>query len=348
MALQSVGQMLIPSVTPGPASVNVTTNFDTAQFLMDAAAEKVAMIIRAPRTGTISKIAIRTATVSVGGDADFRLETVDATTGDPTGTLLGTNTNVTVTLNASSTWFTGTLTAGASVTKGDLFAVVIANSSGTYTITSMASGVYRASFPYMGHMTAAWVKFSQAPVLALEYSDTNYYPVLGCMPTSNIVNQAFNTGSVIDERGIKFRLPFPVRVSGAWAQVEADNDFTIRLYDSDGTSVLLSQTCDPEIRFGTNHGIRYEDFASTAILLPNVDYRLTLLPTTASNITSHEVVAPSAAVMAALPWGTSIHLTTRADAGAWTDTTTQRVQMGIIVDQVDYSGGPLIGGRLIR
>ena len=59
----------------------------------EAANEQAAGVFQAPFTGTIDKVIFATGTVATGGTVDVRLETVSIANGDPTGTLLGTNSN---------------------------------------------------------------------------------------------------------------------------------------------------------------------------------------------------------------------------------------------------------------
>lgn len=333
MALQTIkGGIFLPSPPP---DVDGTAP-SLVSMLLDAAGEKAAFIVLAPKTGTISKVIFRTGTVTTSGDADVRLETVSAANGDPTGTLFGTDTNVTVTLNASATFFTATLTAGAAVTKGDLFAVVIANTTGNYNI--VRSNNDELDFPYTDLFTTVWTKDDKQPVVAFEYSDASYEPIHGVLGVFSPVTTTFNSSSSPDERGTFFQLPFPVRVTGAWVWLDLDFDATIKLYDSDGSTVLLSRTLDPQEAFGAAPGLHFFSFSSTAVLNANTNYRITVVPTTTSSIAVYHFDVPTVASLDAMQLGQNWHLTTRTDAGAWTQTTTARPYMGIIADQFDAGG----------
>ena len=90
MAFQTIpGGLAIP--VP-PNSGTSSTTFGTP-MLLNAASEEAAGVLYAPKTGTISKIGFLTGTVTTGDTVDARMETVSAANGDPTGTLLGTNSN---------------------------------------------------------------------------------------------------------------------------------------------------------------------------------------------------------------------------------------------------------------
>ena len=319
-----------------PRNANAQASFSSS--LLDAAGEKLAWIIQAPKAGTISKVCFRSSTVTSSGDADVRLETVDGATGAPSGSLFGTNTNATQTVSTSNTWWTTTLTAGAVVTQGQDLAVVIANTTGTYNITYGGVTLWVSNYPYMQVNTGAWVKTAGVPVTAFEYNDGSYGYIADALPYSAFTNTAFNNSSNPDERGIKFRLPFSARVVGAEVVLDADAACDIVLYGSDGTTVLTSRSLDSDVRFGANGGNLAVRFPASQTLLANTDYRMTVLPTSGSNVTISDFAVASAAIWDAVDGGADFHLTTRNNAGAWTDTTTSRTLMALLIDAVDLGG----------
>jgi hypothetical protein len=310
-------------------------------LLIDAADEKAAFIVQAPKTGTISKIGFRTGTVTLGATVDVRLETVDATTGTPSGTLWAANTNALQLILATddNAWFLPTLIAGASVTKGDVLAVVIANpavSFGTLNVATIISTAIIAEFPYNALYTGTWAKGVAAPVLALEYSDGSYEEILGAFPWSAISETAYNSGSTPDERGLRFNFPFPVQVAGFWAWLVWAEDCTVKLYDYDDSTVLLSLSVDKDNQ--SNPATKQRNlfyFSSKVSLLPDKSYILSLLPSTTTNATLNQFSVNTAAIMDGMDGGQNCHLATRTDAGSWTFTTTQRPLMGLIIDAFD-------------
>ena len=87
-------------------------------------------------------------------------------------------------------------------------------------------------------------------------------------------------------------------------------------------------------------------FAAPHVLSINSNYRLVLKPG-ASDIKNDEWVVDSASILDAWEGGSKMHLTTRVDAGSWTETTTTRPDMGLIIDQFDdgVGGGSASGVR---
>ena len=329
------------------------TSTGFSSLLMDASGEKVGVVLRAPKTGSIRKVHFRTGAVTTATDTDVRLETVDATTGHPTGTLLGTTTNVTVASASitANTWITtGALTADASVTRGDLLAAVIVP-SGTPNYNVAGVNGTNSAFPYSVQYTASWADNSAIPAIALEYSDGSFAYIPNVLPFSAMNTHTFNNGSTPDERALKFRLAAPVRVAGVWFSGNRSGDVDFVLYDSDGTSVLASASMDKDV-LGSALQPEAILFSSSVSLSANTYYRLAVKPTSATNMSAYSWDVASAAIMDQMAGGQDFHYSERTNAGAWTDTTTRRLRIGLIIDGIDDGagggggGGPLIGGRL--
>src|SRR5215203_3688130 len=94
------------------------------------ASARAAFIFPAPKSGNIASVVWRTATVTTGGNLEMRLETVDTITGDPTGTLVSANANITpvaILATDDNLIFTTTVTTPGTVTQGQLIAIVFVN-----------------------------------------------------------------------------------------------------------------------------------------------------------------------------------------------------------------------------
>lgn len=329
----------------------------SSSLLMDAAGEMVAFMVQAPKTGSIRKVGIKIGGVTTATDTDVRIETVDAATGNPSGTLWAANTNVTL-ASASITGLafvtTGAFTADASVTKGDWLAVVIApTGTPNYNIRVVSNGVGEDAMsitPYVKHKTAgtwASVATQLVPTCTLEYSDGTYAPMENVIPYSANTSTAFNSGSTPDERALRWSLPFVHRVSGCWAELSIGGNFDIVFYDSDGTTALTTLSVDGDYDPGLT-GVAFYTFASSIECKSNTAYRLSLKPTSASNITAYQNGMSTNAQLGQFGGGTEFYLSTRTDAGAWTDTNTAKPYMGLIIDGIGANALPLIGKGLIR
>lgn len=330
------GYMAIPRVPSRGGSARLI--FITP--LLDAVGEKAGFILQAPKTGTISKVGFRTGTVTTGDTVDVRLESVDLATGNPSGTLLGTNSNGSqVIANADdNTWFLTSLTQGVVVTKGDFIAVVIVNGGGggNLRIAHLGLVMWGGNFSYITDFVGgAWAKDDESPLCALEYSDGSYAHSPGVYPVSDIdVMVSFDNTSDPDHRGLKFKLPFPFRITGIWVVGDFDGPVDVKLYDSDGTTVLETMSLDPDVRAATGGMTYFVLFSGTQSLLKNTFYRVVLEPTSAVSVELDEFDVDTVAIMDALEGGQDFHYTEKKDAG-WTDTTTKRPFMGILIDGVN-------------
>ena len=337
---------------PNHVASGTAWSFTTSALLLNAASEKAAFIFDIGKTGSIDKIHFRTATVTTGGDVDVRLETVDGATGFPTGTLYGANTNGALTIADANdnTAFAVSLTTDASVTEGDLVAIVIVNSPtivGNFQIAALgATNAWGSEFPYCALEDAAvWAVATgtPVPVCTLEYSDGSFEPIPGAFWATALANTAFNTGSGSISRGNKFQVPFPVRVNSFWVWADLDGDATMKLYDENGTTVLLSKTMDKDVRGGTGYGRLSRRFPGTTDLKPNTYYRLVLEATSATSVTLPEFTVGANAQMDAHDLGQLCHLAHGA-SGSWTDVPTQRAMMGVGGSALDDGAG-FIGGQ---
>ena len=117
---------------PKPPAVSTTVSFST--FLIDAAGERVAFVIRVPKTGTLDKAEFRVGTVAINAASQVRVsfQDISAANGDPDGTQDQFR-DIAGSAFASNTWMVpGLMTSDGtdtgvkrSVTQGDLLSVVI-------------------------------------------------------------------------------------------------------------------------------------------------------------------------------------------------------------------------------
>jgi hypothetical protein len=308
--------------------------------------------MRAPKAGNVHKLDFRTNTVTTGATIEVRLETVDATTGLPTGTLFGTNTNnasVVIAGADDSTWFAVALTADAAVTLGDVVAIVFKNPSSSFG--NMEVGAYTAdsqsSSGYVVSQAAAKVT-AVNPLAALEYDDGTYSYIPGVWPVETFTTVSFNNTSTPDEIGLRFSIPFPARIAGAWFWMDGDSGpFSVHLYGSDGATNLFTAVAidnDQISQASTTGGIMFVKF-SPQTLTASTNYRLVLEPTSATNIslfTFDVDTTVGAALLDAYPGGDEFHYTTAknpAAEGDWTQTLTRRPFIGLLFDQVSNTTG---------
>jgi hypothetical protein len=309
--------------------------------VIDAASEKYAGIFQAPLTGNITKIYFMTSTVTTGATVDVRLETVDATNGDPTGTLVATNTNAAVVVDAAddNVKKTATLTAAAAVTAGSIYAVVVVNpaaSFGNMVIASHQVSAIAGNFPYSDLFTTIWTKSARYLAAAVEYDTTAKYNI-GTGLITQCANTTITNATTPDEVGIIFQSPVPITLYGVrWFQsgaIAASGSTDIVLYDSDGSSVLRSATLDSDIGLRASSASVAVMFPTEVLLSAATNYRLVLKPTTANTINYLNCRVVANTDWALVDGGITMYRTERTDAGAWTQTDTQRPNLRLIVSK---------------
>lgn len=320
--------------------------------LLDASGEKHAAIFRVKRAGTIDRIGFRTRAVTTAQTLRLGLETVDMTTGFPTGTQFGGSAVGTQASPATDTFYEVTLGTGATVAVDDLVAIVVQfdATAGNLNICNydLISGSDYSGIPYTAEYvgTPAWAKKTSSPAHSVRYSD-GVYAADGFAPFQVPTLLTYNSGSTPDEVGNYFTLPVPMRCVGAKIMTDWDGPTDVVLYASDGTTVLRSASLDPDTRKVTGGGDAYVYWAPLE-LTAGTGYRITFKPTSTTNINVRQLPVMTAGMLNHLPGGTLWHRTSRTDAGAWTEDTTKRISMTTLIIGQLHDGSVLPRTRVLR
>ncbi len=346
-----------PYIWPLPVNqAAVAPNF-TATGSMNASGDRIAFVVQCPKAGTLDKFEFRVSAMANNPDNGIRLsfQTIDAATGSPDNT--PDQYRDYVTALSAGLWVTpGLMTDDGTdtgvkrtVTRGERIGCVIDFvsfvASDSFSVSmlrtdtlSMGAIAYSADGS-AGTYTKGSV--SNVPILALKYDDGTYAsfaPDMAC-PISAINTYTINNASTPDEVGMKFQFDAPVRARGAWVFIDLDNDCEIVLYDSGG-SALQTVTVDKDIRHSSGTTIMpyFVFFTTSEELTENADYRL-VFKAGASNCSVYGFECPGSAYLAAMPQGANSVLTSRTNAGAWTDTTDEQFLGGLIIDGIDDGTG---------
>ena len=317
---------------------NIQGDWDLQVTTIDASGEYAAWVVQANRACDVSTIYYKLATVTTGATMDVRIETVDTTTGLPSGTLLDTNTNGNdVVADTDDELITSaTMTSNASVTQGQIFAVKVLFGTGA-NLQVDVGGAYIAtfqSFPYpVSFVGAVGTKHAiRHNNLAIGCSDGTFLNLPNTYLMRSVNTLVVNSSDSPDEIGNVFTLPMSVTVCGAHVTLNNTNevDSTITLYDS-SDNVLASSTLDGDVvAASTNMENHTLLFTSNVTISANSTYRITWTPETTTDSIFHEINYDVAAVKAAFPFGTW-EKTERTNDGAWTDTDTRIGMIGLYV-----------------
>ena len=339
---------------------SLNANMSEQSTLLDASGEKIAFIFVAPKTGNIDKVHIRVPGHTTNSTLTLTLETIDATNGRPSGTLVGTGATGTVNTTGTGTYsvtFGATLPA---VTKGTQYALVVTQGTpGSLTVShirvSSGGGWKFNRLAYtLTFLSSTWLALSATiptsdrPNIAVRYDDGNYYYTPGLHCFSAATNTAFNSASDPVERGMFFQVPFPARVSGFyWMGASHSGDWKVILASTDGTELASFTGDKDQVSFyaaGTGYPGCAAGYFSTEIdLTADTKYYLTVRPTTATNIavTEHTQMDTSVSAMGGMfNGGTLVGQVRRASGGTYTETATARpLGMGLIFSAFDGGGG---------
>lgn len=314
----------------------------TISVTLDASAEKCAAVFRVGKAGDIHKIHFYVESNSGTQDVRASLQDVSLTDGHPDGTA-----DQSGTVSVSSTgWKTVTLGADRTVAVDDLLAAVVDFNSYTSGNINVAAGnTPEWLHTYVDHFTAAWAKQDRVPTVALEYSDGSFGETLGLFSV-RIGDVTIQTGTTPDEVAARFRLPFPVQVAGLACLTRAIAGTPQMILYNDASSALATAAAqDPDTLRSTSGWTAFR-FSSSISLTANTWYRAAFKPTTAADVRPVYGDAVSAAALDQMPGGQDFYWSQRTDAGSWTDTTTRRPMIALLLDAFDDGTGGAGGGLL--
>lgn len=341
MALVSLQPFFYPGLNSAVTGNTVAVSNRTT---LDASGEYDAYIFSAKRDMTIANVGFLCGTATGSPTVDLRIETV-AADGSPSGVLWATNTNIVSGTLTTNTWQMETLTASASVTKGQMVCFKILYNSGTSLITRRISTNFvtiQAPYLYANTGTPAAAPASVTFAAALGSSSTSWYNLDCCLPISTTSSITFNNTSSA-RRGLRFQVPFKCRCIGAYFWNPASTgDFNLILFDDAGSELSSSSTAVDGNHASTTGGILSYCFDNTVTLSAGTWYRVAIEPTSATNCGLATITMPSSSYIGGTGWGANAHYTTYV-ASSWTDTATDQVPlMGIIIDQVDDGTGSTV------
>jgi len=148
-----------------------------------------------------------------------------------------------------------------------------------------------------------------------------------------------------------FQVPVQMKIDrlGLFFSVANGGDGTLTLYDSDGTTELVSVVIDNDAVVAQGNPRCFEICFEPVTLAANTNYRFAFVGTTTTNTTIFYGDVNAAGHMDGLILGQNAHWTQSATspptAPAWAETTTRRPLFGIGISAVhDGSGAAASGG----
>jgi hypothetical protein len=343
--------------------VSMSGNTATYGSTLDAVGEYAGIVIAVPQTGTLKKVCIGFGTVTAQNTfgVNVSIETVDTSTGYPTGTLYQSGaTGIQMTqATATAYWIPINGATGISVTKGDNIAIKVASDAGNLIVNTAAYvSTGQSSFPYeFSYVNSASAKQYLAPNFGLEYS-TGMVPVLGGFPGLTSIstsNWEINTASTPDHASLRFKLPYDAYINATTLLGSFQYDVDVVLYDSDGVTELERRSCDKDVQGYTSISPHTIQFLEEHKLNKNTYYRVAFVPT-GSYSKLYYATGPADGdikFLDGMSGGQNFHASTCTDApdaeGDWTNDLTVRPWISIWLSKVDDGTGTgtggIIGGR---
>jgi len=306
-----------------------------------------------PSTETVDRVFFRIQSATTGCDALVRIETVDTSTGLPTGTLVHANASQSVTITSGAADYTVTFPGSFSLAKQPLIAIVVAVSSGTPSAVYFAllqNDSVNRGLPYqIDYDASAAVRLTSSPACGLGIAGGSAISLKYCWPVSSFGTSAYQATSTPDTVGNQIVIPAKIRVCGAWALIDPASTGKLNLYDTDGATVLAYADIYANVPPTTTISIAHYQFSS-AVELPAGTYWLAAEATGGANLNVPYCVFPAADFRAGSPMGGGMMTyatctQTPAGTGDWTLTDTRQSFMGLVVDGIEDGAGGSGGGE---
>lgn len=314
------------------ANLYVINSFN-APTLIDASGEKCAVICQVPKTGSITHVGFRTGAVTTPQTLRVGIETLSS--GNPSTTQYGGSAVGTQTSPAANTYYEVALATPATAVRGDFIALVVQfNATVGNLEIAHCTGAPNHALPFVDEfVAAAWGRQVRLCVASLKYSDGSY-PTFFCVPMASISEINFNSSSTPDERALKFKMPVQCMLQGVYMRAAMSSPATadIVLYDDAGNTLKTLSVSQANIMGTFNDPVKYL-FPAGVTLKANRFYRLAYKPTSTTDIWMYQFTVNSAGMLDGFIGGQNWYLSTRTDAGTWTDTTTTRPYIGLIFEQ---------------
>lgn len=336
-------------------------------FALNQNTDQLEFVMQCPEDMTITRIGIRQGTIT--GASPVYIASIQGVdnTGIPDGTIKGGGTPASATFTPTSgnnnTFIWVTLANSYAAVRGELISAVIAYSSGTidgsnfvsFAVTSAVNGT--PGRPYgIQNDNGTRTRVSTTALFGVGTASTVYgYPCNVATGTSH------SSASSPDEYALRLNIPTTIcstyKIRGAvwYGTTAATGAYDVKLYDTDGTTVLQQVSVDTDqdqSSAGSRRREIYFDETTLSTLNAGSNYRLSILPTTGS-LTMNRLSVLNSDEFDAFPYGTWATSSTRTDAGAWTDSSLARNAINPIIADITLpaSGGGLaaipVGGFIV-
>lgn len=346
-----VGQLIIPAAPTHVISASYNNH------TLDGATDQIEYMFQCEDACAIDALCIRQGTTTgTPPTYEARLEGV-ATTGRSDGTVKSsTNAKGDITLPGANAVACATLTSSYTCTKGEFLAGVVDYRTGTIDGSNNAGFTYSNAnalshrYPMSWTVDAGSATYrSGLPMFGYKCGSTYY----GFLPETSGQHD-FGSGSTGDERGNKFTIPasscatFKIDAARFNGYVNsASNSLDIVIYEN--TTSRQDVTIDGDYdNSGGSAGIIQGRFEEGYTFNCGTEYVVAVKPNASGGTSAglQYLIFDSANHQNSLPLGTTMFYTERTDAGSWSDNTSKRALIDLVLSDItEPSGGGITYSR---
>lgn len=348
MAVGSLANTILLSGEKERAPGNPTS------FALTSVNNCAALRFIAKDTRDVKSVYLRFGTVTAAGSVEVRIETIDTSSGKPTGTLYDANATKTITPVANS-WVQATFATlpTTGLTAGTEYAVVaICTVAGTshqltaYMSANLSPAILLTAADGSTRSNLSVTAYNGIFSLVMEDDDEwapsiAYYSITG--------RSAYGTNAV----GAKFVVPtgcsWNVVAVGTWQMIKSGTpagDARFRIWDGNNSVVSGSDVTVGKNDIAATNTLRAQ--YPTAVSLGAGTYRLMLESASSANSSNCWAIRSLAARASGLIPSGAIYTGTSditASPPTWTDTATEATPLFVEIDGMSSSGG---SGGLLR
>jgi len=243
----------MPTNVAGDPSIGGGASLDIANYV-----ESVAIVFMASSTQLIDGLFFKIRSVAAGTDCTIqvRIEQVSTGNGAPNGVLIsstaGRESSASVTVTAAGDYYVtfpvDEFEGPFQITQGTLCAIVFRQTSGTAVnnihFATFSDDNAAWGFPYCidydgtSNPQTLHYRDNIAPIVGL--ATQSGYPINHLWPVTAVALETFQSTSTPDTIGNRLSIDAPVRMSGVRAWVASNVSGTIKLYGTNGSTVLAS------------------------------------------------------------------------------------------------------------
>ncbi len=326
---------------------------------LTASNSRLGYIFMAEEDATISHLWVRNVSVT-GVSPVYRvsLQTLNSATGVPSGSLVAVGAEGTFTPSGSTGGVWVALTTPVSITRGTFYGIVIDYSSGTIDGSNFA--VFGTAVNGLASTENSLAYFAYAAAGTYAKSANSQFTLFGYKSSSKVYGRPISTMSTTSASSSGHRVTSKVPALGgagttykvrgiriALTTPSSSSSFTAGIWDSAGTALQTVSVDTDQLRSSSVAGSTAEIIFSGTLSTLDADTAYYVgVENSGTTITLTHLEVANNEDFDPFPAARNLYLSTW-NGSAWSDTTTRRPIIELIIDDVTVSGGGTSGSILM-